>query len=104
MAELLSAQTFSQHFEALFFELCQDQVAEVRIAATQATLRVMTLLFNEDKELYKAFLEKMKVFKKHRKYNIRQTFILMCESVLLGENQVHESIFFDSLITDFVEL
>lgn len=104
MANLLSAEIFSKYFETLFFELCEDQVAEVRITATQQTLKVLDLFYQQDKDLFDSFVAKMKVFKTHRKFNIRQTFIQMCESVLLGESRNQVIIFIESLLDDFVDL
>ena len=48
-------------------------------------------------------MEQVKAFRHSRKYTMRQTFITMCESVLMGDAQ-SESIFIEHFLASFAEL
>lgn len=58
------------------------------------------------------FMEKVLAFKRSKKYSMRQTFIVMCESVIAGDlkdsseqRRVEaEQIFYEHFLTSFTEL
>ena len=84
LAALISAPCFAEHFLRQFFEMCEDQVASVR----ETTARVcypIARSFASDPDQIGAFMERVRAFKQSRKYTMRQTFLVMCESVINGD-------------------
>ena len=84
LADLLSPEAFNQHYLSLFFELCEDQVAEVRLTACLATLSVVRLLAPLP-EYFEEFQEKVNAFKSSKKFSMRQVYVQMCASCLKDE-------------------
>lgn len=91
--------------------MCEDQVASVRdTAASQCYLIARSLA--SDSVQINAFMDKVLAFKRSKKYSMRQTFIVMCESVIAGDlkdssvqRRVEaERIFYDNFLTGFTEL
>ena len=94
-----------------YFDFCEDQVATVRSTATKSCYQIVMLL-EPNPEFFNPFMEKLLVFKKAKKFSMRQTFIMMCESVIRGDpddqsskaNREAERIFVDHFIPSFIEL
>ena len=68
--------------------------------------------FSTNPNLISAFMERVKAFKQSRKYTMRQTFLVMCESFISGDpddqspeaNLLSEQIFKAHFLPSFVEL
>ena len=94
-----------------YFDFCEDQVATVRATATKSCYQIVMLL-EPHPEFFNPFMEKLLVFKKAKKFSMRQTFIMMCESVIRGDpddqsskaNREAERIFADHFMASFIEL
>ena len=71
----------NKHFVPVFFNLCNDEVAEVRIEGAKATKNIL-LKLHEDPEIFNAFADRVKEMRTASKYFIRQTFICMCLSLM----------------------
>jgi len=62
--------------------------------------------------LLDSFMDRIRAFKQSRKYTMRQTFIVMCESVFRGDPgdvseagcEESEQIFIEQFLPSFVEL
>lgn len=54
----------------VFFQLCQDQVAEVRIEAAKAVKNIIKNLKQND-DLFNEFVQKILLFRSSNKYNLR---------------------------------
>ena len=91
--------------------MCEDQVAEVRDTCASACYPIAKS-FSSNPQLISTFMQQIRAFKQSRKYTMRQTFITMCESVILGDpmdksprdNAEAEEIFREHFLTSFVEL
>lgn len=80
-SKVFAYQTVQKNYVPIFFTLCQDQVAEVRIAGAKG-IKTIILKMNENPTLFDEFLQKVLMFRKSNKYNLRQTFICMCASLM----------------------
>jgi len=67
-----------------YFDFCEDQVATVRETSTKSCYPIVRLL-EPTPEFFNPFMEKVLAFKKARKFSMRQTFVMMCESVVRGD-------------------
>ena len=84
LACLFPADVFAQHYLRQYFEMCEDQVASVRETAAKSCYLIAKSL-NRNQSLIQSFVERVCAFKQSRKYTMRQTFIVMCESVFRGD-------------------
>ena len=115
LASLIEPAVFEKHFIDQFFAMCEDQVAHVREAMAKACYPIAKS-FSADPALIKKFMAYVCAFKQSRKYTMRQTFIIMCESVIQGDSiksgtqttdearQQAELIFKEHFLQSFVEL
>ena len=85
LASLIEPSVFEKHFIDQFFEMCEDQVAQVREAMAKACYPIAKS-FSADPALITKFMAYVCAFKQSRKYTMRQTFIVMCESVIQGDS------------------
>ena len=81
LASLIEPNIFEKYFINQFFTMCEDQVAHVRESCARACYPIAKS-FSAKPELISKFMEKVCAFKQSRKYTMRQTFIVMCESVI----------------------
>lgn len=88
---LISSQKLDQHYAPKFFELCLDEVAQVREAASiEATAGILhNFVSSSNPEHLRSFLEQMELFKESNKYNYRQTFIGMIQSIFIDFCQLN---------------
>ena len=83
----------------------------VRETATKSCYSIVKLL-EPTPEYFDPFMEKLLAFKKARKFSMRQTFIMMCESIIRGDptdqsvtaNKEAERIFQEHFMASFIEL
>jgi hypothetical protein len=82
-AALISPEKLDQFYAPKFFELCLDEVAQVREAASlEATAAILHNFAGCDSEQYLAgFIEQMQLFKESNRYNYRQTFLGMIRCI-----------------------
>ena len=91
--------------------MCEDEVALVRDTGAKACYLIARSLA-QDEAIMVSFMERVRAFKNSRRYTMRQTFIVMCESVFLGDPEDHsdqarkeaEAIFTEHFLSSFVEL
>ena len=93
----------NKHFVPVFFNLCNDEVAEVRIEGAKATKNIL-LKLHEDPEILNAFADRVKEMRTASKYFIRQTFICMCESMMNVKPSHLKPIFMTYFLEDFSSL
>lgn len=84
IAGLLPPRVLQQHYLKTFFEMLEDQVAQVRETCASVCYPIAKS-FSQEPELINSFMEQVRAFKQSRKYTMRQTFIIMCESVIIGD-------------------
>ena len=72
-------------FLPYFFELCTDEVAEVRLQVCKEVYVIMNN-YLIDEERFANCLQQVISFKESKKYTKRQDFITMCEGIMLAEN------------------
>eukprot|EP00347_Sterkiella_histriomuscorum_P006427 403352815 len=99
-SKIFSAETVFKFYVPIFFQLCQDQVAEVRKQAAQA-IRNIALKLRESDELFNEFILKVVMFKQSNKFNLRQTFIDMCGAMMHEKTQ---DIFKKYLMNEYCQL
>lgn len=80
-SKIFSAKTVYKHYVPVFFDLCQDQVSEVRMEGAKA-VRNIILKLHSDPDLFSEFVAKVLLFKQSNKYNLRQTFVCMCGAMM----------------------
>lgn len=82
-ATLISSEKLDQYYTPKFFELCLDEVAQVREAAgIEATAAILHNFINSQNPMYfTGFIEQMQLFKESNRYNYRQTFLMMIRSI-----------------------
>ena len=91
-SKLISSAKLDQYYAPKFFELCLDEVAEVREAtATRTTASILHNFFNcADKTYLTQFVDQMRQFKESNRYNFRQSFVGMIQSILVDFCEVDE--------------
>ena len=108
---MIEPAIFERYFIGQFFTMCEDQVAQVREVCAEACYPIAKS-FSAHPELIGRFMERVRAFKQSRKYTMRQTFILMCESVTqstdsdkdeFGKSK-SEVIFKEHFLESFIEL
>ena len=107
----MTAQGFQAHYMTHYFDFCEDQVAYVRETATKSCYQIVNLL-EPHPEFLDGFMEKVLAFKQAKKFSMRQTFIMMCESMVRGDpddqsaatNKNAERLFKQYFLKSFVEL
>ena len=67
-----------------YFDFCEDQTAYVRATATKSCYQIVSLL-ESSPEFLSPFMEKVYAFRQAKKFSMRQTFIMMCESMVRGD-------------------
>jgi hypothetical protein len=81
-SSLISQEKFNQFYVPKFFELCLDEVAQVREkVAIHSTASILHAFLNSN--YLQEFINQMKEFKESNRYNFRQTFVGMIESIFL---------------------
>ena len=81
-SSLISQERFNQFYIPKFFELCLDDVAQVREkVAIHATASILKSFLNSS--YLQEFISQMKEFKMSNRYNYRQAFVCMIESIFL---------------------
>ena len=92
-SKLISSAKLDQYYAPKFFELCLDEVAEVReTTATQTTASILHNFYDcPDKTYLTQFVDQMKQFKESNRYNFRQSFVGMVQSILVDFCYVNES-------------
>ena len=91
--------------------MCEDQVATVRECCAKACYPIAKS-FCAHPELIARFMERVRAFKQSRKYTMRQTFIVMCESITQSTDtdtneegkSISEVIFKEHFLESFIEL
>ena len=72
-AQLISSEKLDEFYAPKFFELCLDEVAQVRekasLNATASILRNFAL--SENSQYLQGFIEQMQLFKESNRYNYR---------------------------------
>jgi hypothetical protein len=69
-SKVFAAATVHKHYVPLYLQLCQDQVAEVRLEAARAT-RNLLLTLSGSPALLDDFLANLRLFRASAKYNLR---------------------------------
>ena len=81
-SSLISQEKFNQFYVPKFFELCLDEVAQVREkVAIHSTASILHAFLGTS--YLQEFINQMKEFKDSNRYNFRQTFVGMIESIFL---------------------
>ena len=69
-SKLFSAEIINKHYVPIFFDLCLDEVAEVRKTATKAVKNILRKL-KDNNELFDSFMKTANTFFLSPKYSDR---------------------------------